>query len=74
MKVASPIGDFPFEVSRLVATRRGVTVYGLMGAWPARVEVDVADLPHLVRMARRPLLLAALGAVATISLARCLAR
>jgi hypothetical protein len=74
MKVASPIGDFPFEVSRLVTTRRGVTVHGCMGAWPARVEVDVSDLPHLARVARRPMLLAGFATIAAISVARCLAR
>ena len=44
MKVSSPVGDFPFAISRVEMTRDGITVRGLMGAWPARVEVGVSDI------------------------------
>ena len=74
MRVASPVGDFPFEVSRLAATRRGITVHGSMGAWPARVEVDLADIPGLMRVARGPLLILGLTSIAGLCVGRRLGR
>ena len=52
MKVSSPVGDFPFAISRVELTRDGITVRGLMGAWPARVEVGVSDIPQLAKAIR----------------------
>jgi hypothetical protein len=49
MKVTSPIGDLPLRVDRLRPTRTGLTVEASMGAWPARIEINVGDIPQLVR-------------------------
>jgi hypothetical protein len=54
MKVSSPVGDFPFEPKRLEVTTSGVVVHGEMGAWPATVRIDLADLPALVRLIPAP--------------------
>ena len=61
MKVSSPVGDFPFAISRVELTRDGITVRGLMGAWPARVEVGVSDIPQLAKAMRVPLLVGGVG-------------
>ena len=61
MKVSSPVGDFPFAISRVELTRDGITVRGLMGAWPARVEVGVSDVPQLAKAMRVPLLVGGVG-------------
>jgi hypothetical protein len=50
MKVTSPIGDLPLHVDRLRPTRTGLTVEASMGAWPARIDIDVRDIPQLVRV------------------------
>jgi hypothetical protein len=50
MKVTSPIGDLPLRVDRLRPTRTGLTVEASMGAWPARIEINVRDIPGLIRL------------------------
>ena len=37
MKVSSPIGELPIRVAQVPVTNRGMTIEGVMGAWPARV-------------------------------------
>ncbi len=54
MKVSSPVGEFPFEVRGLSLRRGAIRVDGAMGAWPAHVEMTLADLPALARAAPVP--------------------
>jgi hypothetical protein len=56
MKVSSPIGELPFEPTRIRYRNRTVELDGLMGAWPARVVIEPGDLPGLIRVLARPLL------------------
>lgn len=56
MKVSSPIGDFPFEARRLRFKDGSLVVEGAMGAWPATVQVEPADLPMLLRLVPVPVL------------------
>jgi hypothetical protein len=56
MKVSSPVGEFPFEPTRLEVDDSGLVVHGLMGAWPATVRVERSDLPVLVRLIPPPAL------------------
>ncbi|HYM83660.1 MAG TPA: hypothetical protein VEY67_05885 [Candidatus Dormibacteraeota bacterium] len=72
MKVSSPVGDFPFEADRLEIHGRTLVISGSMGAWPARVEVGVEDVPGLVRLIPAPVL-GGLGLVA-VALVRLLLR
>ena len=45
MRVSSPIGELPFEPTALRVRGGRVEVEGVMGAWPAHVVVEPADLP-----------------------------
>jgi hypothetical protein len=56
MKVSSPVGEFPFEPTRLELDDSGLVVHGLMGAWPATVRVERSDLPMLIRLIPPPAL------------------
>ncbi len=56
MKVSSPIGDFPFEARRLRFENGSIVIEGAMGAWPATVRVEPADLPMLLRLVPAPVL------------------
>ncbi|MPY55873.1 hypothetical protein [Streptomyces spongiae] len=51
MKVSSPIGELPFEPTKLRYTRAGIELEGVMGAWPARVQISRKDIPRLIRVA-----------------------
>jgi hypothetical protein len=68
MKVSSPIGELPFEPTVLRVRAGHVEVEGLMGAWPAHVVIEPADLPSLLRLVRKPAI-----AAAAVSLAAALA-
>jgi hypothetical protein len=59
MKVSSPIGELPFQPTGLRLRGGRVEVEGLMGAWPAHVVIEPADLPSLLRLARRSAIAAA---------------
>jgi hypothetical protein len=59
MKVSSPIGELPFEPTALRMRGGRVEVHGVMGAWPAHVVIEPADLPSLLRLARGPTIAAA---------------
>jgi hypothetical protein len=48
MKVSSPVGEFPFELRAVSVRRRGVRLDGAMGAWPAHVEITLADFRRLL--------------------------
>lgn len=65
MRVSSPIGELPFEPTALRVRGGRVEVEGVMGAWPAHVVIELADLPSLLRLVRRP----AIAAAAAVSLA-----
>ncbi|MEV6010126.1 hypothetical protein AB0M29_25340 [Streptomyces sp. NPDC051976] len=51
MKVSSPIGELPFEPTRLRYSRTGIEMEGVMGAWPARVHIHRRDIPLLLKVA-----------------------
>lgn len=55
MKVSSPIGDLPFEPRTLKVRGRGLEMQGVMGAWPARVQIDLGDVVPMVRLVAKPL-------------------
>jgi hypothetical protein len=64
MKVSSPIGELPFEPTTVRVHGGRLEVEGVMGAWPAHVVIEPADLPSLFRLVRRPAI-----AVAAVGLA-----
>ena len=70
MKVSSPIGDLPFEPRSMRFSRRGIELDGVMGAWPAKVEIDGSDIPALVRVTAKPLAFAAAAGLAAFILIR----
>jgi len=70
VRVSSPIGDLPFEPRRVRVTRAGVEIEGTMGAWPAHVHVDAADLPMLARLLPLRALSIAVAAGLVVGLAR----
>ena len=51
MKVSSPIGELPFEPTELRYTKAGIEMDGVMGAWPARVQISRKDIPRLIKAA-----------------------
>ena len=65
MKVSSPIGDLPFEPQTLHLQRGGIRMEGVMGAWPATVQITAQDIPALARLVAKP---AAAGALATLTI------
>jgi hypothetical protein len=68
MKVNSPIGDLPFEPTRLKLEGKALVVEGAMGAWPATVKIYLADIPALLRVAWLPLLVVVSIIVGVIAL------
>ena len=66
MKVSSPVGEFPFEPKRIELEDGGLVVHGSMGAWPATVRVDPADIPSLLRVVPWPIWAALLAAVVVL--------
>jgi hypothetical protein len=69
MKVSSPIGELPFELRKMTVRSDGIKIEGMMGAWPARVQIEPRDLPALVRLAAKPaavtVIVAGLASLAT---------
>ena len=61
MKVSSPVGDLPFEVTRWGWKQRTIVLEGAMGAWPARIVIYPRDAPKLLKLFRGPLIV--LGAI-----------
>jgi hypothetical protein len=74
MKVSSPIGELPFQPRKLTVRRGGVQIEGVMGAWPAHVQIDARDLPALARLLARPAAVTAAAAVIVTGLASLAAR
>jgi hypothetical protein len=68
MKVSSPIGELPFEPTALRMRGGRVEIEGVMGAWPAHVVFEPADLPSLLRLVRRPAIAAAAGIFAALAI------
>ena len=68
MIVSSPIGELPFEPTALRMRGGRVEVEGLMGAWPALVAIEPADLPSLLRLARRPAIATAAVILAALAI------
>lgn len=67
MKVSSPVGDFPFEARRLVLRDGRLVLEGSMGAWPAKVEMEPADVLHMARLVPWPVLaIAAVGLIGVL--------
>lgn len=56
MKVSSPIGELPFTPKKLRLRGKAIEMEGVMGAWPARVQVTLADVPSLLRVLLVPIL------------------
>jgi hypothetical protein len=73
LKVASPVGEFPFELRQITLARGRVRIEGAMGAWPAHVELEPADLVSLARALPVPALAGGV-AVAALLTARLLRR
>jgi hypothetical protein len=67
--VSSPIGDLPFEVTRVRREGRELVVEGLLGTWRSQIHVGAGDLPMLARALRGPIAAAAAAALA-VRLAR----
>jgi hypothetical protein len=69
VKVSSPIGELPFELRKLTVRSDGIKIEGMMGAWPARVQIEPGDLPALVRLLAKPaavtVIIAGLAGLAT---------
>jgi hypothetical protein len=69
MKVSSPIGDLPFEPRKLRFRDRRLEIEGVMGAWPAHVQISGSDLPAIARLLAKPAAIAAVVAAAIVSAA-----
>jgi hypothetical protein len=68
VRVASPVGEFPFTVRRVRREGRELVVEGELGAWRSTVRMSAADAPMLARALRGPLAVAGI-ALAGIALA-----
>lgn len=68
MRVSSPIGELPFEPTRIHYRNGAVEVDGLMGAWPAQVVIEPRDLPSLARLLIGPRTVAVVAAVGAATL------
>lgn len=75
MRVSSPVGEFPYEISSARLQDAELVLDGQMGAWPSQVALSSHDLIALARAFRLPLALAGGAiAVAMIAAARTRAR
>ncbi|HEY8857894.1 MAG TPA: hypothetical protein VIM27_00480 [Gaiellales bacterium] len=70
MRVSSPIGDLPFEVTAVRREGRELVVEGLLGTWRSRIHVGVEDVPMLARALRVPLAAGASAALAALLIRR----
>lgn len=69
MRVSSPIGDLPFEPRSLRLRNGGIEMEGVMGAWPAQVQISLADAPAILRLIAKPAALAAAVLTAVVGVA-----
>jgi hypothetical protein len=70
MRVTSPIGDLPFEVTAVRREGRELVVEGSLGAWRSQIHVGAGDVPMLARALRAPLAAAGIGIAALVLLRR----
>jgi hypothetical protein len=74
VKVSSPVGDFPYTPHSLRYEQGGLVVEGAMGAWPATIRVEPSDVPTILALLPRALLVAigagALACIAAVVLRR----
>jgi hypothetical protein len=70
VRVTSPIGDLPFEVTAVRREGRELVVEGSLGAWRSQIHVGAGDVPMLARALRGPLAAAAVAAAAVVVLRR----
>jgi hypothetical protein len=69
VRVSSPIGDLPFEITGVRIEGREVVVEGLLGTWRSCIHIGPGDAPMLARALRGPLA-AGFAAVVVVHLAR----
>ena len=69
MKVSSPIGDLPFEPRKLRFRGHGLEIEGVMGAWPAHVQITGSDLPAIARVLAKPAAIATTAAAVIVGVA-----
>ncbi len=72
MRVASPIGDLPFEPRAVKIHKGRLVIEGGLGAWPAAVSMDLRDGLALLKCLPRSIIifsLAFLVALATWAIA-----
>jgi hypothetical protein len=60
MKITSPVGDYPYEVTGVSLRGGTIVVAGSLGVWETTMEIEPADWVALARRAAMPAL--ALGA------------
>jgi hypothetical protein len=70
VRVTSPIGDLPFEVTAVRREGRELVVEGSLGAWRSQIHVGAGDLPMIVRAVRGPLAVAGVAVAAAAVLRR----
>ncbi len=70
MRVSSPIGDLPFEITAVRREGRGLVVEGRLGTWGSEIHMDASDVPMLARALRGPLIAGAALAATAIALRR----
>lgn len=76
MIIKSPVGRFPFTVTKVRLRARSVLLEGRMGTWPTTVELGLREIPALIPRLGIGLvalvgiigILAVLGAVAVVAL------
>jgi hypothetical protein len=69
MKVSSPIGDLPFKPTKIRVHEGVFHLDGNMGAWPAHVQIELADLCDIAYLIRHVLLGVLGGILAIIAIA-----
>jgi hypothetical protein len=68
MKVSSPVGDLPFEVTRLRWKSGAIVLEGAMGAWPSKILIYPRDALKLLRLLGWPLAILCMIIVAAVLL------
>lgn len=70
MRVSSPIGDLPFEITSVRRKGRELVVEGRLGTWRSQIHMSASDVPMLARALRGPLVAASAAAAAALLLRR----
>lgn len=74
MRVSSPVGEFPYEISAARLRGSELVLDGRMGTWPSQVALSASDLLALARTLRTPLALTGAVGVALLAGARAARR